>query len=180
MKAAAATAAPGQVREADEADIKAILQIYNEAVTQTLGVFEETPRTLEAQAEWFTQRTGAGYPVLVAEDSRRMVIGFGSFGPFRPHAGYAATVEHSVYVLGRSQARGVGSRLLSRLMEIAREQDRHVMVGAVDADNHASIALHLRFGFGEVARMPGVARKRGTWRTLVLLQRRLNFDPSYD
>ena len=45
------------------------------------------------------------------------------------------------------------------------------MVGAIDAENEASLRLHRALGFAEVARMPEVARKFDRWLELVLVQR---------
>jgi phosphinothricin acetyltransferase len=43
------------------------------------------------------------------------------------------------------------------------------MVGGIDADNAASLALHEQLGFTEVGRMREVARKFDRWVDLVLL-----------
>ena len=48
------------------------------------------------------------------------------------------------------------------------------MVGAIEALNHASLALHRGLGFKEVARMPEVGCKFGRWLDLVLVQRLLD------
>ena len=45
------------------------------------------------------------------------------------------------------------------------------MVGAIDAENEASIGFHERLGFVETARMPQVGCKFGRWLDLVLMQR---------
>lgn len=49
----------------------------------------------------------------------------------------------------------------------------HVMVGAIEAGNAASLALHERFGFVRVGEMREVGRKFGRWLDLVLMQRML-------
>ena len=45
------------------------------------------------------------------------------------------------------------------------------MVGAIDAENAASIRFHAALGFAEVGRMPEIATKWGRWLELVLMQR---------
>ena len=45
------------------------------------------------------------------------------------------------------------------------------MVGAIDAENEASLRFHQRLGFVEVGRMPEIATKWGRWLELVLVQR---------
>ena len=70
--------------------------------------------------------------------------------------------------------RDVGRRLLEALIERARAGGLHVMVGAIDGDNAASIRFHERLGFQVVARMPEVGRKFDRWLELVLMQRFLD------
>ena len=52
----------------------------------------------------------------------------------------------------------------------ARAAGMHVVVGAVDGANDASLRFHERLGFVEVARMPEVGRKFDRWLDLVLVQ----------
>ncbi|WP_439597515.1 GNAT family N-acetyltransferase [Falsiroseomonas sp.] len=160
------------ITEATEADLPAILALINQAIAETTAVWHLQPETLETRQAWFAARRAAGLPVLVARRGDA-VRGFASYGPFRPFAGYDATVEHSVYVDPAAHRQGIGAQLLAALEAEARAQGRHVMVGAVEAGNAASIALHLRAGFVETGRMLEVGRKFGRWLDLVLLQKRL-------
>src|SRR4051812_787896 len=61
-----------------------------------LAVYTETAATLDDRRAWFATRRAGNFPVLVADDAG--IVGFASFGDFRPWPGYALTVEHSVYV----------------------------------------------------------------------------------
>jgi len=47
------------------------------------------------------------------------------------------------------------------------------MIGYIDADNVASLALHERFGFARVGLLPGVAYRYGRWADSVMVQRSL-------
>ena len=80
------------------------------------------------------------------------------------------TVEHSVYVLDEAQGQGLGKMLLTALIVEARAMGKRVMVGAIDASNYASLALHETMGFEETGRMPGVGEKFGKPLDLVLVQ----------
>jgi phosphinothricin acetyltransferase len=158
-----------QIRPATEADLPAILAIYNDAVTKTTAIWNEAPSDLRSRQVWFAERRQAGFPVLVADDDGK-VLGYGSFGEFRPFDGYRLTVEHSVYVLDEAQGRGIGKMLLKALIAEARTLGKRVMVGAIDASNYASLALHDTMGFEERGRMPGVGEKFGKRLDLVLVQ----------
>jgi L-amino acid N-acyltransferase len=159
------------IRDATDADLPSILAIYNDAIANSNAVYTETPSTLEERQAWLVARRARNHPVLVAvEDS---VMGFASFGDFRPWPGYALSVEHSVYVAQGMRGRGIGEALVRRLIDEARARGKHTMIGGIDAENAASIALHARLGFTEVGRLHEVARKFGRWLDLVFMQRTL-------
>lgn len=161
------------LRDAEPSDLAAILAIYNDAVLNTDAVYDETPRTAEVQERWFAAKREQGLPVLVAVDDDGAVAGFASYGPFRPWPGFRLTVENSLYVAAGRRGRGIGSRLLPALVERAAAAGFHAVVAGIDAGNAASLHLHARFGFTEVARMPEVGIKFGRWLDLVFLQRML-------
>jgi L-amino acid N-acyltransferase YncA len=158
-----------QICDATEADLPGILTIYNQVIATSNAVYTETPATLEDRQTWFAARRASNYPVLVAVENT--VLGFASFGDFRPWPGYALSLEHSVYVHQDARGRGVGSALMRRLIDDARTLGKHVMIGGIDGENAASIALHARLGFTEAGRLREVARKFGHWLDLVFMQR---------
>jgi phosphinothricin acetyltransferase len=47
------------------------------------------------------------------------------------------------------------------------------MIGCIDADNTASLAIHEKFGFHRVGLLPGVAFRYGRWADTVMVQRSL-------
>ena len=119
---------------------------------------------------WFEGRT-RDFAVQVARGADGAVLGYASYGSFRAYSGYRLTVEHSVYVRGDVRGQGIGAALLASLILRAQAQGLHVMVGALEAGNTASLALHASQGFSETARMPEVGWKFGRWLTLVLVQK---------
>lgn len=97
------------IRDAVEADIPAITDIYNHAVVNTTAIWNDTEVDFTNRKNWVADRTKLGYPVLVAVDDNGQVVGYASFGDWRAFDGYRHTVEHSVYVRvdqrGRARAR---------------------------------------------------------------------------
>ena len=158
------------LRDATEADLPAILAIYNDVIANSNAVYTETLSTLEDRRAWLALRATQGYPVLVAADDGQ-VAGFASFGDFRPYPGFRTTVEHSVHIHRDWRGKGLGRLLVEALCERAAALGKHVMVGAIDGANAASIRLHEKLGFKEVGRMPEAAIKRGQWLDLVFMQR---------
>lgn len=149
-----------------------VLDIYNDAVVNTTAVYDYQPRTAEAQAEWFAARKAQGWPVLVADEAGR-VLGFASFGPFRPWPAYLYAVENAIYVAPDRRGHGVGSLLLPALIHEAKARHLHTMIAGIDAANRASLRLHEKCGFGEIGRFREVGWKFDRWLDLVMMQRML-------
>ncbi|MBN9668795.1 GNAT family N-acetyltransferase [Roseibium aggregatum] len=161
------------VRDAAPQDVPSILAIYNGAVRDTTAAWTSKEETLDERLTWFEDRQKQDLPVLVAADGDS-VLGFASYGPFRPREGYRFTVEHSVYVAPSARRQGIGRSLLEHLVQIAEARNFHLMVGVVDGANDASIALHEKLGFEVSGRLPQAGTKFGRWLDLVFLTRVLN------
>lgn len=160
---------PIDVRDAGDDDLHGLLEIYNDVIRTSTAVFSNEVVTVDERRAWVAARRAHGFPVLVATDERG-VAGFGSFGGFRSWPGYRTTVEHSVHVRADRRGEGIGTAIVAALIERARALGLHAMIAAVEAENVASIRLHERLGFVEVARLPEIARKFDRWLDLILLE----------
>lgn len=146
-----------QVRALGDADLPALLAIYNDAVAHTTATYDYEPRTLEQQQAIVADKQRDGYPLLGAFDPSGRLLGFATYGLFRTRPGWRFAVEHSVYVDAPARGRGVATQLMRPLLEHARAKGFHSMVGVIDAANLASITLHERLGF----RVFGVMKEGG-------------------
>ncbi|KTT45897.1 acetyltransferase [Pseudomonas oryzihabitans] len=165
------------VRDATPADLPAVLAIYNDAVANTTAIWNDNLVDLANRQAWFDLRADQGYPILVAENTSGEVVGYSSFGDWRPFDGFRHTVEHSVYVRNDQRGQGIGPRLMTMLIERARACDKHVMVAAIESGNLASIRLHERLGFLTTGQMPQVGTKFGRWLDLTFMQLMLEQRP---
>ncbi|WP_294928431.1 GNAT family N-acetyltransferase [uncultured Paracoccus sp.] len=159
-----------EIRDAVERDIAGITAIYNDAVAHTTATWNATQVDAANRLSWLTDRRRAGYPVLVAVDASSGVLGYASFGDWRAFEGYRHTVEHSVYVRADQRGAGIGCALMLALIGRARRLGKHVMVGALESGNLASIRLHEKLGFEQVGHLKQVGTKFGKWLDLTLLQ----------
>ena len=158
------------VRDARREDLPAILDIYNQVIATTTAVYSESPVDLADREAWWQARVQRGFPVLVAE-SPQGILGFSSFGDFRAWPCYHTTVEHSVHVRDGHRGRGLGGVLLRPLFARAAALGKHRMIGAIDAQNAASLALHARFGFKQAGHFTEVGFKFGRWLDLIFMER---------
>ena len=162
------------IRDAVQADLPAIRDIYNDAVLNTTAIWNEQAVDLDNRQAWFDARRAQGYPILVSVDAEHTVLGYASFGDWRPFDGFRHTVEHSVYVRSDQRGKGLGPLLMKALIERAQDCDKHVMVAAIESANAASVRLHQRAGFIITGQMPQVGTKFGRWLDLTFMQLILN------
>jgi len=156
------------IRPADPGDIASIMDIYNHYVLYSTCTFQTEPDTLESRRAWFRQH-GDRYPVLVAESGGE-VIGWGSLSKFHPRSSAWHTLEDSVYVRHDMRGKSVGKALLSELIARGKALGYHSIVAGIAHDQPASIALHEKLGFREVAHLLEVGYKLDTWIDVKMLQ----------
>lgn len=164
--------APALLRPARFEDLEAILGIYNEAIETTTAIYEYALFDMAYIHRWWEQKCEASHPVIVAEVEGQ-VAGFATYGVFRARAAYRTTMEHSVYVHSTFRGSGLGKMLLEHIIDKARNNHVHVLIGGIDADNTLSIALHERFGFRIAGRLHEVAHKFDRWLDLVFMELKL-------
>jgi L-amino acid N-acyltransferase len=148
----------------------AILGILNDAILHSTVVYDYRPRTMEMMEAWFEAKAKGRYPIIGAEEENGELVGFASYGPFRPWPAYKYSVEHSVYVDAPFRGKGVGRRLMLELIESAKAQDYHMMIGGIDAANTASVALHRDLGFQFCGTVKEAGFKFGRWLDLDFYQ----------
>ncbi|MGL4575435.1 MAG: GNAT family N-acetyltransferase [Burkholderiaceae bacterium] len=135
------------IRDATLQDMPAVLAIYNHEVLHSTATYQYTLRTLAEQEEGFAARSTPPYAFLVAQDATGTLLGFASYGLYRPREGWRFACEHSVYTHKDYRGRGVARTLMQPLLARARAGGLRTMVGVVDASNEASVKLHQSLGF---------------------------------
>ena len=153
-----------------EGHAESILDILNEAIENSTAIYDYVPRPLSAMEGWFKTKAAGEFPVIGVESEESRLLGFASYGTFRGWPAYKYTVEHSVYVHKNHRGQGLGLKLMRELIAVARAQERHVLVGGVDAANQASIALHRKLGFSHAGTIKQAGFKFGRWLDLAFYQ----------
>jgi len=160
------------LRDATQADLPAILAIYNDAVQNTTAIWNLETVDLANRRAWFDARAGQNYPILVAGEPGE-VLGSASYGDWRAFDGYRHTVEHSVYVDKDCRGAGIGEKLMRALIERASAGNVHVMIAGIEAENTASIRLHEKLGFRVAGTFFEVGIKFGRWLDLTCMELRV-------
>jgi phosphinothricin acetyltransferase len=146
------------------ADWPVVRAIYEEGLD--IGTFEELVPTWE---EW--DQGHLVWPRLVAREDGA-VIGWAALAPYSDRSCYRGVAENSIYIARSARGRGVGRALLERLVQEAEAAQVWTIQAGILAANGASIALHAACGFRHVGVRERLARKRGEWSDVVLMERR--------
>jgi phosphinothricin acetyltransferase len=141
-----------------------VLRIYEEGID--VGTFEELIPTWE---EWDSGHLV--WPRLVAREDGA-VLGWAALAPYSQRACYRGVAENSIYIARAARGRGVGRALLERLCTEAEGAHIWTIQAGILSGNDASVRLHESCGFRVVGVREKLARKRGEWRDVILLERR--------
>jgi len=146
------------------ADWPEVARIYEEGLD--LGTFEEA---VPDWPDWNQAHLPA--PRLVAR-AEGEVIGWAALAPFSRRDCYRGVMENSVYVARAARGRRIGKTLLEELCRRADAAGVWTIQAGILAGNDASVALHQACGFRIVGTRERIAKKRGEWRDVVLMERR--------
>lgn len=153
-----------QVRDAREDEVPRLREIYNHYVEHTHITFDTAPQSLAARRRWFRGFEGDGPHRLLVALRGHVLLGFASSGVFRAKPAYARSVETSIYLAPDCEGAGAGTLLYSHLLALLEaEPSVHRAYGGVALPNEASIALHLKCGFKNVATFSEVGFKFGRY-----------------
>jgi L-amino acid N-acyltransferase YncA len=148
-------------------DWPAVRAIYLEGIATGNATFEQTP------PEW--EKWDAGHlpgARIVARSDEGDVLGWAALSAVSSRCVYAGVAEVSIYVAGRFRGRGVGGRLMARLIAESEAEGIWTLQAGIFPENRASIALHERVGFRIVGRRERLGQMNGRWRDVVLMERR--------
>jgi L-amino acid N-acyltransferase YncA len=163
------------VRPAVADDLPAVAAVLEPYVLRTAVTFDEVPPGADAWTARLADLADRGLPFLVAEVGGA-VVGYAYASPWRPKAAYRHTVESTIYLSPAAQGRGVGTRLLSALLDACSLAGVREVVAVVADDPAAagSLPLHRRLGFEVVGVLRDVGVKHGRSVSTMLLQRSLH------
>jgi L-amino acid N-acyltransferase YncA len=159
-----------KIRDAVEADLPVVIDIYNAAVATRMSTAQLEPVTVESRREWLGQHSPDCYPFWVAEIDDR-VRGWLSVKSFLPRCAYRSTIELSVYVDENFRRRGIARKLLEAAIARVPSLGINAMVGLIFAHNEASLKLFTRLGFERWGLLPRVARLDDAERDVVVVGR---------
>jgi L-amino acid N-acyltransferase YncA len=147
-------------------DWEQVRAIYQEGIATGDATFEtEAP-------DWPTWNAGhlPGARLIARGDAG--LLGWAALAPVSGRCVYAGVAEVSIYVAASCRGQGVGRALLDALVAESEWMGIWTLQAGTFPENKASLALHYRCGFRLVGRREHLGKLHGTWRDVLLLERR--------
>ena len=149
------------IRNAHITDAKQLVAIYNYYVLHSVVTFDDVPMSLK-DFEEKVSLIGATFPFIVFEEDSE-ILGYAYGSKWRQKPAYTHTVETTVYVKHDTHGKRIGTKLYAELLSLLKKQKYHAVIGGLTLPNDASVKLHEKFGFQQVAHFKEVGLKFGQW-----------------
>ena len=152
-----------RIEAAASGDLDGVLAILNHYVTTHHCTFDTEPWSVADKRPWFDGLSPDGPHRLLVARGGDGLAGYAHSGAYRPKAGYATTVETTVYVHPAHCGNGVGEALLSELLGGLRACDVRRAIAIVAQPNAASNRLHEKLGYRPIGTLTDAGRKFGRY-----------------
>ncbi|MBC7972272.1 MAG: N-acetyltransferase [Verrucomicrobia bacterium] len=162
------------IRNAVEADLAAIVAIYNSTIACHTVTADLTPVTVESRLGWFQAHSPDKRPLWVMDVEGEVGgwLGFQSF--YYGRAAYEIAAELSIYVAPAYRRKGIGQTLLKDAIARSPSFGIKTLLGFIFAHNQPSLRLFEQFGFQRWGYLPGVAEFEAVPHDLVIMGLQFN------
>jgi len=154
------------IRQFKPDDFLQVQAIYKQGIETQNATFQQHEKTWE---EWESSMLPTCR--LVAVDQNQ-IAGWAGLSATSSREVYAGVCEVSIYINSQFQGQGVGSLLMSVLIDESEQQGIWTLQAGIFPENKASIALHKKHGFRIIGHRERVGQMHGIWRDSILMERR--------
>jgi phosphinothricin acetyltransferase len=156
------------IRNATEADLPAIVDIYNQSIPAGWSTADTQPITVADRVEWFHKFDPTKRPIWVAEIDGVVVATayLSSFYGGRP--AYDATAEVSVYIATAYHRRGIGRLIKQWVIEHCRRLGVTTLLSMHFDHNEGTRRINESLGFQQMGHLKEIAMVQGQKRGLVI------------
>lgn len=161
-----------KIRLARKEDAAALVAIYAPYVEKTAITFEYELPTIQEFAGRI-EKTLEKFPYLVAEEDG-IILGYAYASTYYGRTAYDWACELSVYLAEDARGKGLGSKLYDALEGLLDQQGYIHFLACIALPNAASLALHEKRGYQQVAHFPKIGYKFDRWHDIVWLQKSLD------
>ena len=149
------------IRKVTLNDVRILTDIYNGYIENSDATFE-TEQISEEEMKRRVLEISSDFPYFVDEENGE-IAGYCYAHPWKARASYRYTLETTVYLSPKYFRRGIGKKLMERLIDESRKGSFHSLIACITAGNEASCKLHESLGFEQVSNFKEVGMKFGRW-----------------
>ncbi len=160
-------------KDASIEDLPIIVDIYNSTVPSRMVTADTEPVSINERLDWFKEHNPYKRPLWVVE-YEGVICGWVSFQSFYGRPAYNAAAEISIYLHEDFRGKGLGKKILNKVIEKCPKFEIDILLGFIFAHNEPSIRLFSSFGFEKWAHLPEVAKLDGIKRDLVILGKKIS------
>ncbi len=160
-------------KDASIEDLPIIVEIYNSTIPSRMVTADTELVSINDKLEWFREHNPYKRPLWVVEYGGE-ICGWVSLQSFYGRPAYNATAEISIYIHEDFRGKGLGRRILSKVIEECPKFEIDTLLGFIFGHNEPSIKLFSSFDFEKWAHLPEVATLDGIKRDLIILGKRIS------
>ena len=154
-----------------------IRNLYNSDAAAVLDIYRQGLGTGEASFEtdapnWDAWQSKYHPFCRLVWEQHTQVQGWAALAPMSVRECYRGVAEVSVYVANHCVGQGIGSKLMTALVEESENNDIWSLYSSIFPENQATLKLHLQHGFRKVGLRERIAQQNGRWRNTLILERR--------
>ncbi|MBD5387259.1 N-acetyltransferase [bacterium] len=162
----------GEIRKVDPArDTREIAEIYRWYVENTTASFELIPLSEEKMLQRIKD-IASDFPYYVWEEGGN-ILGYCYAHRWKSFPAYDITLETTIYLRPEARGRGIGRRLMDKLIAECRAARYTSLIACITAENTESCRFHESLGFLPVSRFRNVGKKFGRLLDVVDYQKEL-------
>lgn len=153
------------IRPVNINDAPQITSIYNHYIRESVITFETAPLSVKEMEKRIESISGQ-FPYFVFEVDGK-IAGYCYAHLWKEKAAYSATWESTIYLLPSYFGEGIGSQMLTHLIEKCREAGCHSLIACITEGNNQSFSLHEKFGFKRVSHFSEAGFKFDRWLDII-------------
>lgn len=148
-----------EFEEMREEHLDDVLGIYNYYVMNSTATFHMHELSKdEMRALVFFKEPK--YTAFVIKHGRE-ISGYAILAQHKAREAYSATADITIYLKPGETGKGIGSKAVGFIEELAKERGFHALIAGICAENERSIALFEKCGFVKCAHYREVGKKFG-------------------
>lgn len=156
-----------EIRNIQASDWKSVAAIYKMGIETGIATFEtKTP-------SWPVWDKAHIKSCRIAALINDKMVGWAALSPVSSRDVYRGVAEVSVYVNTNYGGRGIGTKLLQKLIIESENEGFWTLQSGIFPENTASLKMHKKLGFREIGYREKVGMTtKGVWRNNIILERR--------